>query len=374
MKLGVNGWRLRGPTTGIVRYLVNLLRHWTPEMVGDRFEQINFYCPRPVDRKENPLPASICERVVGPDCRLLLWENLALAAAARDDVLFCPSYTRPLFSRCRTVVTTHDATSQIFPQLFPRSVRLFYNRLYGWSAREATLVITDSEAGRQDIARFWHVSLDRIRVVHLAPEEIFRRPPGDATRRAVAERIIGFDGPFFVYVGKLSGRRSTSLLLEGFAEFKRRAQSPHKLLAIGLNVHGLDVSGMIQQLGLSSAVRYWQHVSDEELNAIYHQAEALVSPSIYETVCLPVMEAQAAGLPVICPDTAGMQELTGAGALRLSRPEVDVMADAMTRLSRDKAFRSELAEASRESAQRFSWERCAGETLEVLEEAARSTP
>ncbi len=371
MRLAVNGWRIHGKRTGVGRYLLNVLRHWTPDVLEGRFERVTVYTHKPIDRAELSIPENINVRVLGPQWRMLLWENFRFGPVVRDDVQFSPSYTRPLIARGCPVVTTHDATQKLYPHLFPRSVRYLYNPLYGWSARRAGLVITDSEAGRNDIASCWGVPIERIRVVHLAPEERFRESPSAEIRRQVRQEKIGFNEPYFLFVGKLSGRRSTPLLLRGFAEFKRKFKSDHKLLVIGLNIHNLDVMGMIEELGITDEVRHCEYVSDDDLCVIYHEADVFVSPSIYESVSLPVMEAQAAGTAVICPDTPGMRELTGGDASLLPKPEVGEMAEAMGRPAKDSDFRGDLARRGLENSKRFSWKRCSHETLDVFEEAGR---
>ena len=366
LNLGVNGWRIHGRRTGVGRYLLNVVSRW--KNTG-AFSQINFYSPQPLETEQIRFPAKVQSTVLHSRWPMLVWENLLLAFRCRDDVLFCPSYSRPLFAWGRTVVTTHDAVQQVHPELFPRSVRLFYNRLYGWSARHATLVITDSKAGCQDIVNHWHVPKEKIRVIYLAPAD-FVHPITDADQLRACPGITGTTAPFFLFVGKISGRRNLPCLLEAFAEFKRSTSQPHALVLAGLNPRNLNLGEICDRLQIAGAVRYCEYLSDEQINLLYNSAEALVMPSVYETVSLPVMEAQAVGTPVICIDTAGMREITGGGALFVKRLESGLLAEAMCRIAGDDNLRAQLREESLRNAARFSWERCAAETLAVLEEAA----
>ena len=371
LRLGINGWRIHGQRTGVGRYLLNVVRHWTREAVGDRFGEVTLYTARPIDRAETPLPENVREVVLRSDRPMLVWENVRLAPAATDDVLFCPSYSRPLRARGRTVVATADAVSVLHPELFPPAVRWFYNPLYGWSARHATRVVAATEASRQDIARGWAVPLEKIRAVPLAPADVFRAPADPSRTARARARHIGGEDPFYLFVGKLSGRRSLPPLLEAFAGMKR-AGSPHKLLLVGLNPRQIDVARLTAELALGDHVRHAGYVTDEELLALYHGAEAFVMPSVYETVSLPVMEAQAAGTPVICIDTPGMRELTGGAAVLVKHLEKQPLFEAMATLAADPDRRRRLSAEGRANAARYSWQRCAAETLEVLHEAARS--
>jgi glycosyltransferase involved in cell wall biosynthesis len=368
VKIGVNAWRLRGRRTGVGRYLHNVLAHWTEDVLAARAERVTVYSPAPL-AEELGLPVGLRQRVVGPHWPMLVWESLRMAPVADDDVLLCPSYTRPLATGARTVVTTHDATLHMYPELYPPRARIVYDRLYGWSARRATLVITTSETVRGDVARCYDVPTERIRVVRLGTDEHIRPLPGDPRVDEVRERYIGSPDPFFLFVGKLTARRNVPMLLEAFADLRSR-QRRHRLLIVGLDTHGLDVAGMAARLGLDDAVVHREYVAEEDLVALYNAAEVLVMPSTFETLSLPVMEAQAVGTPVITIDTPGMRETTGGAAWLLPRAETPELVEAMGRLASDAGLRDELAGAGLAEAAKRSWDRCSIETLAVLQEAA----
>lgn len=349
--------------TGIGRYLLNIVRHWTPERAP---HDITFYTPAPFSRNEIPIPENIAQLVLPPAWPMLVWENLRLSVAADDDVLFCPSYSRPLLCRSRKVVVSIlDAVSQIYPELFPPSQRRLYNPLYGWSGHHADLVIAGSEASRRDVHRAWGIPLERIRTVYLAPAENFHAVPRDEKLELVRQRYCGSD-PYFLFVGKISGRRSLLPLLQAFSSFVHRTKHPHRLMLVGLNPHNMDLARITAELKIVDRVAYPGYVSDDDLNLLYNAAEALVMPSVYETLSLPVMEAQATGTPVICIDTDGINEITGGFALRIARLEADLMFDALVRMAEDAALRARLSAEGLEYSRRFSWQRCSAETLSLL--------
>jgi glycosyltransferase involved in cell wall biosynthesis len=311
-------------------------------------------------------------RVLGRGRQMLVWENTSFARAADEDVAFHPSFSIPLVRRGRTVVTIHDLVTELHPELFSRQ-QSFYNRLYRWSARHATLVITDSTASRDDMVRAWGVPESRIRVVYLAPDDIFGPRPGDPAVADAHRRFVGDESPFFLFVGKMSGRRNVPVLLEAFADFKRRsgARQGHRLVLIGADIHGLDVAGRARALGLGDSLVHHDYVSDDDLPLLYNAAQAYVTPSVYETTSLPALEAQVSRTPVITINTVGMREVTGGAALLIPRLDVREMAIAMERLASDVDTRTRLAEEGARSVARFTWERSAAATLDVLEEAAR---
>lgn len=370
MRLGINGWRLHGRLTGVGRYLQNVIGRWTREVVGDRFDEVTIYTPRALDRERIGLPDHFQERVLRSDAPMLVWENTRLAATADDDVMFHPSYSRPVYARGRTVVVTYDATSRLHPELFPVSVRIFYNRLYGWSARHATSVITMTDTARDEIAACWGADRDRIEVVRLAPAEVFRPLKDRSAAIESAARLTGGDAPFFLFVGKLSGRRNIPVLLEGFATFKRRTGLAYRLVMVGPATGESWVGELADRHGVGADLVRGRYVTDDELNLLYNAAIALIMPSTYETISFPVMEAQATGTPVVCVDTPGARENAGEAALFVPRMTAPELAEALVRLASDAPLRADLGERGLAHSRTLSWPRCSRETLDVLARAA----
>jgi glycosyltransferase involved in cell wall biosynthesis len=367
-RLGINGWRLCAPHTGVARYLLNVIRYWTPEATT-RFSAITIYTPAPLDRRLVPLPPNIRERVLGPRLPMIVWENLRFGPAADEDVLFCPSYSRPIVARGRTVVATHDVIYHVRPELFPPSVRVFYRRLYDWSDRHAAAITTLGHAVKREIVEHVHVPPERVHAIHPAPADTFRPVHDAAAIAAVRARRTGGDAPFFLFVGKMTGRRSLPCLLQAFALVKQRGL-PHRLVLAGLKPAGGELDAEAARLGIAADIIFTGYVDDEELNLLYNAAESFVMPSVYETTSLPAMEAQAAGLPVIALDTEGLRELTADTALQVAAMEPGPLSTAMLCMAADPDLRRDLSARGLENARRFSWRRTSAETMAVCEAAA----
>jgi glycosyltransferase involved in cell wall biosynthesis len=368
MRLGINGWRLAGTRTGVGRYLSSLVAHWHAG-ASRVFSGITLYTPSPLPAGM-ALPNGMDVRVLRPAARMLFWENLRFGPAARDAVLFCPSYTRPIVVRGRPVVATHDAVYCVHPELFPVSQRWFYTPAYRWSARHAALVIADTEAVKADIVRFFGVDAGRVRVTYLAPAECFR-PLGDgAARGRVRVRGLQLDEPFLLSVGKMTGRRRPLVMIEAFARLVQRTRLPHHLVIVGPRAAGAAAEALAAQLGIGARVHLAGFLDDEDVNRLYNAADALVMPSMYETGSLPVVEAQAAGLPVVCVQNPGMSEITGDAARFFDELTPEALTGAMIELAEDDGLRASLRTRGLENVRRFSWARCAADTMTVLEEAA----
>ncbi|NNF72205.1 MAG: glycosyltransferase family 4 protein, partial [Rhodobacteraceae bacterium] len=314
MRLAVNGWRLR-TQTGVARVLLNMMRYWTTDMVAGRFDEITVYSPVELDA-DLPLPPNVRRRVIGPDARMLVWENTTLPWHMDEDVVLCPSYTRPVLTRARTVTLTYEATQKLFPQYYPMSARFIQTPLYGWSARHATTVVTNTAEARADIIRAYRAPADKVKVVPLAPAEVFHPNYPAEKLREVRRKYVGGDMPFFLYVGKLTGRRNVPMIVEGLADMKKRTGTPHRAVIVGQNTTDIDLNALAGALGIGEDVKYHPFVDDADLAPLYSAAAAFVLPYTYESAAsLTLIEAQAAGAPVITTGTPGLREVAGEAAL-----------------------------------------------------------
>jgi glycosyltransferase involved in cell wall biosynthesis len=376
MRLGINGWRIHGQRTGAGRYLLNIVQHWDADTVNGSFDEVSFYSPQKINRQEIPLPANIRERVLAQKSPMLVWENTRFGPAANDDVLFCPSYSRPLVVRGKVVVTIFEATLKLYPELFPRSSWYsrpeFYLRLYQWSAHHSIFVITSTEAAKQDIMKAYGVPEKKIRVVYLAPPEMFRQVKDDQKLADMRRKILGEDVPYFLFVGKMTPRRNVPKLMQAFAQLKKQTKLPHRLVLVGKNTTGLALASYAQELGITREMIHLEFVSDDDLVLLYNAAEAFILPHTYEAVSLTALEAQATGLPVIIMDVPGMRETTGDVALYMKHAEVPDMVGALKAIATDASLRRDLSLRGLKFASQFSWRRTAAETLNVLQEAANA--
>jgi len=367
--LGISGWRLHGQRTGIGRYILSLVECLTEELVAPFFDGVNLYTPQPLSASPISLPRNVYNRVLSSRLAMLPWENFRLGPSAKDPVMLYPSFSRPLVVRGASVVTTHDATMRIVPRMFTRKDRLFYDRLYGWSARAATVVLTTSEAAKRDIAREWRVDPAKIRVTPLAAAPAFHPLPATVNRERLRYEMFRTDAPYFVFVGKISGRRNVSELLKAFAQY-RRLGHPQRLLVVGPDHAVRAVRAIASELAVDRDLVTRSFVTDVELNQFFNCADGFIMPSAYENGSLPVFEAQASGTPVISIDTDGSREITQGSALLIPHLDAPSLLNAMIQLGTDADLRARLCLQGLENSRQYSWHRCAQETLAACAEAA----
>jgi glycosyltransferase involved in cell wall biosynthesis len=123
-------------------------------------------------------------------------------------------------------------------------------------------------------------------------------------------------------------------------------------------------------LGIADWVRWPGWIDQEELAGFYAMADALLLPSLFESCGLPVLEAMAAGTPVVTADRYGTHELAEGAAMLVDPESVDSIADGIRRVLEDTQLRMRLIAAGEERSRPFEWRRTAEDTLTVLERVA----
>jgi glycosyltransferase involved in cell wall biosynthesis len=360
MHVGIDGRELSGHVTGVGRFLQRLLREWTISPSG-RSHRYSVYSP---DGRTALPPDFPGEIVLVPGAGGTRWEQRSLAAAARrdrPDVFFAPGYSAPLLVGVPSVVVIHDVSFVAHPEWFGWRERTRRRLLARWSAARAARVITISEFSRGEVITHLDVPAERVHVVY---------PGIDAPPRRPADR----DDALVLFVGSIFNRRHVPLLLDAFLAFA--ATRPR----LRLEIVGHDRTyppQQIAQLVSSSPVadriqlRPW--VTDEELNALYDRAAVFAFPSEYEGFGLTPLEALAAGVPPVVLDTPVAREVLGDAAVKVARPELGPVAEAIAALLDPSGdVRQRVLSAAPAVLARYRWADAAATVLSLLEEAARS--
>jgi glycosyltransferase involved in cell wall biosynthesis len=304
-----------------------------------------------------------------------LWTHLRLStemAARPPDLLFVPAHVLPLIHPRHTVVTVHDLGYLRYPEAHKAVDRRYLDWSTRWNARRATAVLADSAATKADLVRAYGVEPGKIRVVYLGRDESLA-PVRDPSALAAARARYGLGERYLFYVGTLQPRKNLARVIEAFA---RLAGTP-AFAGVQLVLAGKrgwlydDLSARVERLALQDRVLFPGYIEDTDLPALFTGALAFVFPSLYEGFGIPVLEAGACGVPVITSNTSSLPEVAGDAALLVDPHDVDAIADAMVRLATDEALRADLARRGLENVKRFSWEKCARETLAVLESVGR---
>ena len=304
-----------------------------------------------------------------------LWTHTRLAAelwARPPDLVFIPAHVMPLVCRPPAVVTVHDLGYERFPAAHPWSRRAYLRWSTRRHVRRAAHLLADSAATRDDLVALYAADPDRVSVVHLAADPDLR-PAGVEAVAALRARLgLPTDAPYLLHLGTLQPRKNLGRLLDAFARLTAEHPEARLVLAGMRGWSDSDLPARARRLGLEGRVHLPGYLPRGDLAALYSGAAGLALPSLYEGFGLTALEAMACGCPVACSDTSSLPEVVGEAALRFDPLDSAAIASALGRLLRDAGLRERLRQTGIARAAGFSWDRCAAESLAVLEACARS--
>lgn len=309
-----------------------------------------------------PLPPGfrrvVCPVVAMHRERRYSFEQLRLPAwvrAERLDVLHSLGYVAPLLAPCPSVVTIPDLNTVAFGRQLSWPKRIVFGAFTRWSASRADHVLTISSFSKDRICEVLGVPREKVTVTLLASSP--REPAGD---------LAGVSGerPYLVAFSSTSPNKNIALLLEAF-EKARALGVEHDLVLIGHR----PASGFGR---VPAGVRFTGWLPDDRRDAVVAGADTLVFPSLYEGFGLPVLEAMAAGVPVLSSNRASLPEVGGDAAEYFDPENVEEMAVKISTLAADRRARERMREAGFRNVARFSWEKTAVATLNAYEQALAS--
>ena len=274
---------------------------------------------------------------------------------------------RPL-KRCLCITNIHDIIPLVVPGYAPASRTSKFLGVYRECIRQAILrsdiVITGSRTARDDIERvFGADAAARCDVVFdgadLSGKSAENHAPVKAADDVSTPRLI-------IYVGRMDPYKNVPLLVEAFKRIKASCPFPVRLKVIGpKDPRYPEAERRAAELGLSDDIAFTGFVSSAELAESYRTADLLAHPSRYEGFGLQLVEAMAAGTPVLCTNGGSQGEVAGGAAAIVPAGDVEAFAGAASAILRDPEKQEKMRQLGKARAARFTWDATAGNTLDT---------
>jgi glycosyltransferase involved in cell wall biosynthesis len=316
----------------------------------------------------------------------ILWTQIRFAWEVwkeKPTVLWMPMAALPYLRRknLKTVVTIHDLAFKYFPQYFPPKDLRKLNLFADYSIRQADKIIAISQATKHDIIKFYpEIDANKIQVIyHGFSPDVFSQARDHGKEQELKNKL-GIVGEYILYSGALQPRKNIEKLIEAFDLLKSRKQKE-------LSSQAWELSSFCALKLVLAGEKAWlaESIEKKARNSVYSKdiimpgrlkfcdvgclfrgASVFVYPSLYEGFGITILEAYAAGVPLITADNSSLREIGGEGALYFDAQNTAQLSTQIEQVLISKDLQIELIAKGREQLKEFSWEKCAQETLEYL--------
>lgn len=356
MRIGLEVSSLAAPEpTGIARYMRCLASALAAEYPDDRFS-LWYRLSRLRQRDRWWRPPGLATRT---------WQGRWWPPFAGVDLYHGLDGVVPERRGVPRVATLHDLAVLRHTDEATASGRFRRRKLerYREMAARADLIVAVSEATRLDAEELLGIPAGRIRVVPHGVEQRFLEARPDPE---VLERH-GLSAGYLLFVGNVSQRKNTERLVRAFA--RARAARGRRLVLAGPAGHrSASTRAAADTLGLRERVVFTGHLPEDDLPSLYAGASALVFPTRYEGFGLPILEAMAAGIPVLCGDRGASPGTAGGLAVTVDPEDTEAIAAGIDRVLECPPAG---ADSLREHARHFTWQRAARQTGAIYRELCR---
>ncbi len=344
---------------GIGRYTKNLIknlakldqeREYILFLFKEDFNKLKNLPKNFKKREINIYPYSWAEQIIFP--LILYKENL--------DLVHFTHFSLPIFYRRKFIVTIHDLTHLKYPgKKLTFFKKIAYNLVLLNATKKAEKIIAVSFATRSDLIKLLKIDPNKITVIYEGVEEHFK--PLKIEKK-----------PFLLYVGVFREHKNLKRLIKAFKIVTEKIPDL-KLVIAGKKdkVYFPEIEKEVENLNLRRNVIFLGFVRESKLPYLYNRATLFVFPSLYEGFGLPPLEAMACGTPVICSNTSSLPEICEDAALFFDPLNEKELAKKILMLISDEKFRQELIKKGFKRVEKFSWRKCAKETLNLYQKCLK---
>jgi glycosyltransferase involved in cell wall biosynthesis len=378
MKIGIDAHNLEGQRTGVGRVLINLLKEWSRFDLSSDLEFILYFkkeIPADLELADSIFEKKILPAPLGLQSNAFFMHWLLPRAVRKDqvDILFCPAYVGPIFYRGKIALILHDIIYQARPELYNWPSmwdKILLKKFSQISAQKAKIIFVPSEFSKQEVLKYYQVDPDRVMVTQWGVDQNFQ-PIDDKDKLEAIKKKYQIKDKFIFYIGSIFNRRHLPEAIKAFAHLAPQL-ADYQFLIVGVNYTNpfIDIDGLIKEVNQKlgrPAILHQEYLSGRELALLYNAADLLVYLSDYEGFGLPVLESIACGTPVVTSSVASIPEVAGQAAIYIQdNSNVEEISQAIYQGLTDQQLRRDLIARGLEQVKKFSWQKCARQTLDVL--------
>jgi glycosyltransferase involved in cell wall biosynthesis len=286
----------------------------------------------------------------------------------KPDIFFSPSHYLPMLVPMSKVFTLHDLGYLVFSGQFKK---YDYWQLKYWTAISIIIskyIIAVSESSRKDIVRHYPFASKKVEVIYHGYDKNLFNPtiPDNVVRQA--KNKYGIDSDYILFLSTLKPSKNIEGLLEAYSSLKGSAGGAKLVISGKKGWLYKSIFEKVKLLKLESKVIFTDYVTEKEKAALIKGARLFILPSFWEGFGMDVVNSMACGTPVVISNIGSLPEVAGKAAIFVDPYNTESISDGIRRVfSMSPMEYNKRVKMCLNQAKKFSWEKCAEQTLKLLE-------
>ena len=285
-----------------------------------------------------------------------------------EDILLAPIYSLALLHTSRPFAyTLHDLQEHYYPQNFSWWQRTWRYQVHSQLLGRAHRVICESRQVQTDIVGFFGLPVERIAVITAPPLRQFQAAEDGHRLQAVRNRLK-LPEKFLFYPAQFWAHKNHLRLIEAFRDAVNEVPDLNLVLTGRKRDEYEAVMSAVHKFGLSERVFHLGYVGQDDLQAVYALATALVMPSLFESVSIPIYEAFQVGTPVVASGILAIPEQVGDAGVLFDPTSASSIRQAILKIVEDPEFARQLGRKGRDRMSAMTPERYGAQLQNLLQE------
>lgn len=267
-----------------------------------------------------------------------------------------------------SVATFHDLSVFTWPQCHPQERVRFMQKELLLTMKRADILITDSDFTRLEVMSYFNLPASKVYSAKLASSgEFYPRDPESIT--AVVSQHGLQAGQYCLFTGSIEPRKNIETLLSAYERLPLNLRMAYPLAISGFKGWRSESLHIRFELAQREGwLHYLGYTKSSDLPYLFAGARSFLFPSLYEGFGLPVLEAMASGVPVVCSNSSSLPEVVGECALTCDALDVETLTQLIHQSIEDETWRESAISCGLSRAKTFSWQRCAAETIHAYQQ------
>lgn len=271
------------------------------------------------------------------------------------DFFWCPHFNAPLLPirAKKMLVTIHDVNHLANPDGFSFFVKLWSRILYKNAVKKASAILTVSQFSKLEIIKYLGANIEKIHVVYGGVNVNF------FSELEHKSSSLNLPLKYLLFVGNVKPHKNLITLLKAYAPLDKAFKEEYKLVILGKKdgfiTQDEKIFDFILNNELQNYVHFTGYVSDEEVPDVYCNASLFIMPSLYEGFGLPILEAMASRVPVLCSNHASLPEVGGNAVLYFNPLDIKELSSKIVELITKDNLRNELVLEGENQLKKFTW-------------------